>query len=516
VAQTVQTVWTAGGRVRGERRDDVWCFASVPYARAPVGPLRWRPPQPLDGWTGILDATEFGAIAPQAPGAGGLVLPGDPEHQSEDCLTLNVWTPGLDAGGRPVMVWIHGGGFTGGSGAARLYRGDELARRGDLVVVTVNYRLGAFGFLSHGALESTRSPAISGNWGLLDQVAALEWVRDHVAEFGGDPSNVTVFGESAGSMSIGALLAMPQARGLFHRAIMESGPPFAHSVDDARWIGGQVAAVLGLREATRAEWESVPMADLVAAVAALQSLPPAPGRLPLPFLPVVDGVCLARPPYETVLAGRGARVPLMIGTNRDELTLFALNDPQAAALDAALLETWVGQAVPDGSAAPAIAAYRAAREQRGEPVTPRDLWIAMGTDFVFRWPSLRLAAAHRLVEPATFAYLFTWETPAFDGQLGSAHALEIPFVFGHLRQRAVNAFSGGGPAAERLSDQMLGAWSAFARWGDPSLGGGGEWPAWDPVQRSTMVFGNPSELVDAPRDEELAVWEAWAPLAMPR
>ena len=431
-------------------------------ARAPVGSLRWQPPQPVEPWSGLFEATQFGPIAPQGTAPQGLVLTGDASDQREDCLSLNVWTPALDAGRRPVMVWIHGGGFTGGSGGGLLYHGDTLAERGDVVVVTINYRLGALGFLAHPSLDPPSGPRLAGNWGLLDQIAALEWVRDHIDGFGGDPHNVTLFGESAGGMSVSALLAAPLARGLFHKAIIESGPPFAHSLDHARHIGEELANILDVPRPTREDWESVPAGELVAAVQVLESRPVPPGRLPLPFLPVVDGGLLDAQPYETVLAGAGASVPLMIGTNRDELTLFALNDPRLGDLDETRLEEWASLAVPGAAALEAIEIYRQVRGARHEPVAPRDLWIAMGTDLVFRWPSLRLASAHQVRHPGTFVYLFTWETPVLGGILGAAHALEIPFVFGRLDEPLVTALSGGGPEAERLSTQMLAAWTAFA------------------------------------------------------
>ena len=507
----------AGGRVRGHRGEGLWTFLGIPYARPPEGPFRWRAPQPPEPWSGVRVASELGPIAPQTPAVPGFSLPGDPEEQSEDCLSLNVWTPDLDQPGglgRPVMVWLHGGGFTGGTGGSLLYRGGKLARRGDVVVVTINYRLGALGFLCHPVLTGGAA-ATTGNWGLLDQVAALRWVRDHIADFGGDPRNVTIFGESAGGMSASALLAAPSALGLFHRAIIESGPPYAHTRVNAARIGEDLVEVLGIRSPTRERLESVPARELVAATGILQGRQSRPGHLPLPFLPVVDGVFLPRPPYESVAEGRGSPVPLLIGTNRDELTLFTLNTPGMAELDEERLGEWTSLAAPGAPPTAVIEAYRNVRASRGEPVTPRELWIAIGSDLVFRWPSLRLAAAHRERQPATFVYLFTWEAPVLGGVLGASHALEIPFVFGGLGHPAVAALSGGGPDAEALSDRMLDAWAAFARTGDPSHPGIGTWRSWDRHRRSTMVFGPGGRLVDGPRDEELAVWAESVPLIRP-
>jgi len=505
-------VW--GGRVRGHERAGLWVYSGIPYARPPLGPLRWRPPEPPEVWSGIREAGEFGPIAPQPPPIEGIAIPGDPAGQSEDCLTVNVWTPGSDDRRRPVMVWIHGGGFTTGSGSFLLYRGGDLARNGDVVVVTINYRLGALGFLGHRGLldDHAPTPAI-GNWGLMDQVAALRWVRDNIAGFGGDPGNVTVFGESAGAMSISALLGVPAARGLFHRAIVESGPPYTHSVERAEQAGNDLAAQLGLAELSRAALEKVPADELVAATQALQNRPPPPGEMPLPFLPVIDGAYLPRPPTEAVAAGAAASVPLLIGTNRDELSLFAFGDTRLANIDEEGLVRWMARAAPEIDPDELVETYRATRRERGEPLSPRDLWVGMGTDLVFRWPSLRLAAAQCRHQPATYAYLFTWETPAFGGQLGSCHALEIPFVFGAIHRPLIAAFAGGGPDAGALSEAMQSAWLSFARTGDPSHEGIGAWPAWDPTRRATMMFGpGGGDVVDAPRNEELAVMAAAWPI----
>jgi para-nitrobenzyl esterase len=502
-----------GGRVEGREFDGGWVFTGIPFAAAPVGPLRWRPPQPPAPWSGIRPAVEFGPIAPQTPPIPGVAVPGDPIAQDEDCLNLNIWTPALDEGARPVMVWVHGGGFTTGAGSSLLYRGGDLARDGDVVVVTGNYRLGALGFLGHPALGDPSTGTI-GSWGLLDQIAVLRWVRDHIAAFGGDPGNVTLFGESAGGMAISALLGVPAARGLFHRAVVESGPPYTHSVDQAVRAASDLAGVLGVGDVTRQSLEAVPADELVAATAELQNRSPRPGELPLPFLPVVDGHFLPRRPEDAVAAGEAASVPLLIGTTRDELTFFALGDRRLHGMDDDGLLHWLQLADPTIPPERIVDAYRTARQARGEPVGPLDLWVAAGSDRVFRWPSLRLAAAQRRYQPATFVYLFTWESPAFGGLLGSCHALEIPFVFGSVRQPVIAAFAGRGPEADALTDEMQRAWLSFARSGDPSHDGIGQWPAWDADQRSTMVFGRTTELVDAPRNDELAAWGS-LPLADP-
>jgi para-nitrobenzyl esterase len=513
-------VTVSGGRVRGVRRGDLWSFSGIPYARAPVGDLRWRPPVPPDPWSGTRDASAFGPIAPQAAAIAGITSPSDPsaaEPQSEDCLSLNVWTPGLPdqatdrpGAGRPVLVWIHGGGFTSGSGSVFLYRGGALVRNGDAVVVTLNYRLGALGFLGHRGLGDP--DGFVGNWGLHDQVAALAWVRDNIAVFGGDPGNVTVFGESAGAMSIAALLGAPAARGLFRRAAVQSGGAHVHSVEQAERSADRLAATLGIARCDRASLARVPADELVAATAQMAARRPDPGLLPLPFQPVVDGRFLPRHPLLAVETGATAGLDLLIGTNRDELTLFGLGNPALLALDDDGVLRWAENAAPDMPGAALVDEYREVGRLRGETVTPTAIWVAAGTDIVFRWPSLQLAAAHGAWGGRTFVYLFTWESPAFGGLLGSCHALELPFVFGAVHVPAVQLFSGSGPEAERLSRQMQDAWLAFARAGDPSHEGIGVWRDWEPAVRSTMIFGRESGLADAPRDDELALFERYRPL----
>lgn len=513
-------VGIASGRVRGRDHDGVWAFSAIPYARAPVGPLRWRPPVPPEPWSGVREAFARGPVCPQVPPAPGTLIPGDPIEQGEDCLHLSVWTPSPGPGDRPVMVWIHGGGFTTGTAGSALYDGTELARRGDVVVVTVNYRLGALGFLAHPALAAGDGAGeglgigdgLWANWGLLDQVAALRWVRDHISAFGGDPANVTLFGESAGAMSVCALLAMPAARGLFRRTIVQSGPPYTFSVERAVEAAEEVAKELGVAEVRRDLLEQVPAPELVRAVASLQGRPARPGEITLPLLPAVDGVTLPIAPLDAVSAGVAADVQLVVGTNRDEMAFFVLSDLTLAEMDEERLVRRLRRSAPWASAEDLLDAYRRVRTSRGEAVTPRDLWVATASDLVFRWPSLQLAAAQRAHQPKTFVYLFTWETPAFRGALGACHALDIPFVFGTVRTAAVAKFAGGGPAAEALSEDMQAAWLAFARTGDPASERLGEWPAWDSERRPTMVFDRVSQVRDAPRNEELEMLEALQPL----
>ena len=536
-----------GGWIRGREDGGIWEFLGVPYARAPVGSLRWRPPERPEPWSGVRDATTPGPLAPQAPSAPGATLPGDPLEQSEDCLHLSIWTPAPDSARRPVMVWVHGGGFTSGSAGSVLYRGQRLAAEGDVVVVNVNYRLGALGFLAHRALASggaladtgAGSGGIAGNWALLDQIAALRWVRDHISSFGGDPSRVTVFGESAGAMCLSTLLAVPAARGLFTRAVIQSGPPYVHSASRAEEAASSFVRELGMSEVSRAALEAVPARELVSALAALARHWSRPGELPQPLLPVVDGTILPAAPVEAIARGSASGVATIVGTNRDEMTFFALRDRLAQEMDEAVVRRRIEHSAPWVPADRVVDHYVDVLTRRGERAGPRELWVAIGSDLVFRWPSLRLAAALRAHDPRTYVYLFTWGSPAFDGILGATHALEIPFVFGTHRQPGISRFvvgsevedgqeirtrdpggdgsdrnrpvAGAIAAGDALSDAMRASWLSFARSGDPSNPLVGRWPAWDRERRATMVLGPTISVEEAPRNEELAVWEDAAP-----
>jgi para-nitrobenzyl esterase len=496
-------VLTSGGMIRGVEENGVWVFKGVPYARADGGAARWRPPEPVAPWHGIRDAVVWGPIAPQTPPRPGFSIPTDPTTVAEDCLNLNVWTPRVDDGARPVMVWVHGGGFTTGTGSSLLFRGDRLSSRGDVVVVTLNYRLGALGFLAHPVLSAG---AGCGNWGLLDQLAALGWVAENIANFGGDPTNVTVFGESAGAMSISALLGTEAAAGLFHRAVIQSGPPTTASLSFATRRAERLAALMGVGGLERNVLEQLPADVLVAGAQRLALETPEDG-LPLTFMPVIDGGVLERLPGETVGDGRAASVPILIGTTRDEAALFTIEDLADAELDETKVARRLAEYVGGDVSKLVVDAYVRARRDRGESISGRDLWTAIVTDYVFRVPSTSLASTQSRYQPSTFVYLFAWESPFMGGVFGSSHGLEIPFVFGTVQEEVIQVFSGSGPDAMALSEQMQQAWLAFARRGDPTCDAAGEWPAYDPARRATMVFGPNGGVRDDPRGEERVAWE---------
>ena len=502
-------VAVAGGLVRGAREGALWVFRGVRYAGSPARDGRWRLPRPVSDWAGVHDAVSWGPIAPQNPPIAGLSIPGDPVDSDEDCLNLNVWTPGLDDRRRPVLVWIHGGGFTTGSGSSALFAGDRMAATGDVVVVTFNYRLGALGFLAHPALchddESGRA-----NWGLHDQVRALEWVHENVGAFGGDPLNVTVFGESAGAMSISALLASHACGTLFHRAVLQSGPPATATVEWGRRRAERLVELAGGGPPVgidRGPLERLEPPALVRGAQELAKRAPSEGGLPLPLLPVVEGDLLSRPPADAIADGSAARVPLLVGTTRDEAALFIALDPSAQDLDTEAVMRRLRRVVTQDAARSLVELYSEARDARGESTAPRDLLTALTTDFVFRLPTLELATAAHKHQQSTFAYLFTWESPFLGGIFGSSHGLDIPFVFGSVHNQAIGTFSGTGPEAFDLSEAMQQAWLAFARTGNPSCDAVRDWPAYDPLRRPTMIFGPHQAVEDDPRGQERSAWD---------
>jgi para-nitrobenzyl esterase len=493
-------VETVSGKIEGERRGGHERFLGIPFAAPPVGERRWLAPQPAPQWSRTRHAFSYSASAPQPPSA----LPGMAVGaQDEDCLYLNVFTPSADRARRPVLFWIHGGGFTTGSGSQALYDGGALAERGDVVVVTINYRLGALGYL--------HLPGADANLGQLDQIAALRWTRDNIRAFGGDPEQVTIFGESAGGMAVATLLGMPGARGLFRAAIPQSGAAHnVHSRESSARVTAAFLDAVGQSTPELAKLRALPAAKVIEAQAKVMAERRALGLLA--FCPTVEPVTLPKPPLEAVRAGSASGVALLVGSNRDESKLFRLG----VAENASLSEESLAKRVRAGLAAlraheshvpRVIETYRSARAGRAS-VEPGELLDAIESDRTFRLPAIRLAEAQRPHEPRTYMYFFTWESPARRGTLGSCHALELPFVFGTLGAPTMDRFAGKGPDADALSARMMDAWIAFARSGQPSHTSLPDWPAYDTSKRATLVFDRRCELVHAPLDAERAAWDA--------
>lgn len=467
-------------------------FLGIPYAEPPVGERRFAPAVPRAPWTGKLDALQPGPACPQTPWALERLVGGEPGGHDEDCLRLNVWTP-KGADGLPVMVFVHGGSFLHGSGTAPWYDGTRLAARRGVVVVTLNYRLGGLGFLDLPG-NQVEEP----NLGLGDQLAAVEWVRREIETFGGDPSRVTIFGESAGAISIGSLLGSPAAAGHFERALLQSGAASGlWTRAEAEAVGCRLAELLGVAP----ELDALRALDAMAIAEASSRLAHTSG-VALPFRPVVGTPLLPVQPLDAIAGGAAAGVDVVVGTNQDEMALFALGDPERATLDAEAVAHRINERFGRSDGDDLVRLYA-----RLAPLaSPSDWWQMAATDAVFRAPAERLQEA-QAVHARTWRYLFTWRSPAFGGVLGSAHAMELPFVFDTVDVPGTGLVLGSGPERHRLADAMSGAWAAFAAEGAPRGPGGLEWPEWDESYRATMVINDAWEVVGDPEPERRLAWQ---------
>ena len=458
--------------MRGTYADGVHAFCGIPYAQPPVGGLRFAAPVPPEAWDGVRDATEFGPPPPQ-PGR---------VTMSDEWLTVNVWTPDVGASGLPVMVWLYGGRFTTGASDESDCDGSRLAA-GGVVVVSLNYRVGAEGFM---LIEGTVP-----NRGLLDQVAALRWVQDNIAGFGGNPGNVAVFGESAGAASVAMLMVMPAAAGLFRRAIAESVPAFLFGSDLAADVATVAAAKLG-RRATAGDLGAVApqvLADALAGIEYQDRWGYALGVRRSQFGPVIDGEMLQDSPFRALAAGVGQGVEFLIGHNRDEYRFVVYQNGGRDAVTAEHAETALSSLPPKADGAQA---YRAAHPRADHA----ELYELVCSDFVYRMPTLHMAQAHTAGGGTTHLYEFCFDA----SPIGAAHTTEIPMVFGTLDSPIGSALYGSAPTAELVSREMTAAWRAFATDGDPG------WPAYDSVEQLTRVFDTESRTTPYPEQASQQIW----------
>jgi para-nitrobenzyl esterase len=510
---TDSIVKTHLGDLRGRQVDRLYEFLGIAYATPPVGERRWLPPVPMEPWSGTRDALTVGTasyqdkieLLPPSPTSPNL---GIEEPQGEDCLFLNLWTSDL-SGLRPVMVWIHGGGFAIGSGSQPMYHGSGLCQR-DVVVVSINYRLGVFGFMHLDGPTNGAIPA-SGNEGLLDQAMALQWVRDNIAAFGGDPNNVTIFGESGGAQSVSALLCMPAAEGLFHKAIIQSSPGHGGaSLKDAiefitppllNGLGGDPVDASALLNATPEEvMEAAP--GMFARMAKGHQ-----DFLRIWQRPVIDGTVLPCTTEQALTQGRCKGIPLMSGTTRDETMVVAPEMTEEMVLDAVHNPEIDGLGMPmlsQEQCTALIETYRTARAARNARTDPAALLSVINTHKSMWVPTTRLLDAQR-PHAAVYSYIFDWATPVGEGALGAPHGIDVGFVFG--THKVNPAFSGSGPAADALANAVMNAWAAFAHAGDPSSDGLGEWPTYDAENRATMMIGQNVHIERAPYEAERCAWE---------
>jgi para-nitrobenzyl esterase len=502
LADTQIVATTQAGKVRGATIEGVHVFKGIPYGASTGGKNRFMPPQPTPAWKGVRDALDYGLSTPQSdPNAKRAPSAASPfigelsdRPEGEDCLVLNVFTRGLDTKvKRPVMFWIHGGGFQSGSGSSPGYDGKRLCKRGDVVVVSINHRLNVMGFAFLADLDPRF--ANSANVGMLDIVQALQWVRDNIEHFGGDPHNVMIFGESGGGRKVGTLLAMPAAKGLFHRAVIESGPTIrVVTREDATFAAKAVLEELQIPANEAAKLQDVPLDKLMLAFFAASRKHRFTHTV-TGFAPVVDGKVLPQHPFDPAASAVMANIPTIVGTNRTEMTLQLAGDAAAFELDDAGLQARAKELFGE-KAATLLSVYRASVPA----AKPSELFFLMISDQRYCVPSMTIAARRAALGAApVYFYYFTWETPVAGGKMKSPHALEISFVFDNTESSA--RYTGGGPRALALADKMSDAWIAFARTGNPNTPKLPTWATYDAATRATMVFNDESQIVSDPTKE---------------
>jgi len=491
-------VKTKSGKIQGYFNRGVIKFKGIPYAAPPIGNLRFKPPLPVEPWENIRDVTKYSPVCPQPPSALEEMV-ADPFPQSEkDSLTLNIWTQKLNNEKRPVMFFIHGGAFRTGSG--RALDGSRLVLRGDIVVVSINYRLGPFGFLYMPDI-----PDATANVGLLDMVTALKWVRENIIQFGGNPENITIFGESAGAFAVNCLLAIPSAKGLFKRAIVQSG--YVNKFSSQPSTGIKVyETLLEKLDIEKGDVESLRNLPFETIIEKLNSFEDNRQDV-ISFTPTIDEDILPRNPFEAVKNGFAKDIDLFVGSNLDETKMWALWTTGGDNFTEERLERRVNGIMRlisqnETKSKVLIETYKKLRK------TPRDIFDAIDTDYQFRIPSIRLAEAQSQHHKNTFMYLFSWKTPWEGGKYGAMHALELSFVFGILLDKNQGIFPRKTEETQELSAKIMDAWIAFARTGNPNHKNIPELPAYDKGKRATILFDKEVTVENDPYGNEREAWDA--------
>lgn len=498
---------TPSGRLRGVTAEGLTAFKGIRYGQAPVGEWRFRAPREVEPWTDIRDATRFGPVPYQLRISAGLLIPDSAIElngvEGEDCLSLNVYTPSL-TGAHPVLMYIHGGNFVEGAGSQAWTEPSALARRGDVVVVTVNYRLGALGWLFLDDLGG-RAIGADSNVGLLDQIAALRWISKHIEALGGDPRNVTVFGYSAGAWSITALLAAGQAPRLFQKALIMSGGVRCHTRDEATSLTRRILDELELDASDPRNLHKLKEIPPREFSNALERVWNVNGHPFPPIRPVAGAIPIPADPLAAIAGGVAAGVPMIVGSTLDEFKLVVTLDLEADGLDEPALLARFGPELGDEQARAVIAAYREGRASRGESVTATDLYWAIRSDQMFSVPGVHVAEAHAAAGHPTFMYQVRWA--GGDPRLGACHSVDLALMFGTLGLEGMAALSGEGATAVALSHQIQDAWASFASGGEPRHPGIPAWPRYGLEHRSTLIFDSPCRVMDGPAAVERAVWQ---------
>jgi len=490
-------VSTAGGKIRGYEENGVRIFKGIPYAAPPVGANRFLPPWPVASWSGVRDAMNYGPICPQPPSPpqfSKLSLPMD----EAGCLTLNVWTPGLDDKKRPVMVWIHGGSLNIGSGAE--YDGAKLAARGDVVVVTINYRLNIFGFLY--------IPGKTSAVGMLDQITALKWVKENISQFSGAPDNITVFGESAGAHSISILMGMPRAKGLFRRAILQSNTTTFrhHGAAAGEAVGKMVFTELGVAYGDMEALRQLPYDKLLATYQKIELSTPHFNFYP----PFVDGDLIPIHPLVAIKQGAASGIEVLAGFNSDEATLFSFWDPGIGTLTGdglrQRLEGYLKLLLGDKYNVNSVEEFYEVYKKAAPQSTPRSVWETLNTDALFRLPLTHFMELQYKHQKNLYLYNFDMKTQEYGGALGSPHALEIRYVFDMLEEKPSGIYPARSPETDAASYAIMDAWTGFARSGNPDHKNLPAWHKFTPGAREHMVFGKEIRLAQNPYAERDALW----------